>query len=168
MKTIDEIKLYLKDDSRFCTWETMEHILYWLLGKGLITETEEIEFANKDDKKKLFTFDEFIEWYESDSEKSSDLEDMPQWLKKFADDFTAAITSINDFVESSIRIGDYVKVHDIDNPRSEYVEYISYNQDGKKVYCLSDGSWDTCVSKYKVQGEERKVMIDKLNEVYND
>lgn len=69
--------------------------------------------------------------------------------------------------ESEIKVGDYVLVHDEDNPRSEYIEGIT-EIDKEPVYLLSDGTWvagEYSVSKYEVQGEERQELMKKLNRI---
>lgn len=66
-----------------------------------------------------------------------------------------------------IKVGDYVLVHDEEEPRSEYVDGIT-EIDGETVYLLSDGTWvtgDYSVSKYTVQGLERLELIEQLNRI---
>ncbi len=70
--------------------------------------------------------------------------------------------------DNEIRIGDCVKVIDIDGAYDEYVEFIFNDTEGNCIYGLSDGTWikESAVCKYVAQGEQRRELIDKLNEVY--
>lgn len=74
---------------------------------------------------------------------------------------------ISDVKPSIINVGDFVKVIDMENPRSEYVEAIA-DLNGRRLYCLGDGTWvfDTTICKYQLQGDVRREYIDKLNEVF--
>lgn len=94
---------------------------------------------------------------------------------KLADAWAKCIESINkswciacnEIITEDFQIGDAVKYMPTpDESSTEYVEAIAHGTDGEKYLCLSNGEYVRpcyCV-KYKVQGEERRKLIDKLNE----
>lgn len=71
-------------------------------------------------------------------------------------------------VIDGFQIGDVVKYMPApDESTTEYIEAIAHGSDGETYLCLSNGEYVRpcyCV-KYKAQGEERRKLIDKLNEV---
>lgn len=71
-------------------------------------------------------------------------------------------------VIDDFKVGDVVKyIPDPDDTSDEYVEAIAHDSEGHIYLCLSNGEWVKpcyCV-KYKYQGDERRALIDKLNEV---
>lgn len=74
----------------------------------------------------------------------------------------------NEIIAEDFQIGDAVKYMPTpDLSTTEYVEAIAHGSDCETYLCLSNGEYVRpcyCV-KYKVQGEERRKLIDKLNEV---
>lgn len=165
MKIKEEVLRHLKNT--VYAHSARNKILGWLIGKGVVSTYDEVAFKQGywQDGVSIIpghSFEDFIEWYE--------LFDVMQ--KKVAVNLCDFIERINEDINklanpSGIYVGDFVKVHDLDNPRSEYVEFVVNNPGGTNVYGLSDGSWvpETCISKYAAQGDRRKELIDALDEV---
>lgn len=96
--------------------------------------------------------------------------------KELADAWAECIENINKgwhvacnkIIAEDFKIGDAVKYMPTpDESSTEYIEAIAHGTDGEKYLCLSNGEWVKpcyCV-KYKYQGDERRALIDKLNEV---
>lgn len=90
--------------------------------------------------------------------------------KEFAEAWSRCIDNINRRHEEGydFQIGDWVKyIPTPDENSTECIEAIAHGTDGEKYLCLSNGEYVRpcyCV-KYKAQGEERRKLIDKLNEV---
>lgn len=80
----------------------------------------------------------------------------------------AHLIQIDSIIEGDFQVGDVVKyIPDPDDTSDEYVEAIAHDSEGRVYLCLSNGEWVKpcyCV-KYKYQGDERRALIDKLNEV---
>ena len=114
--------------------------------------------------------------------REKDLEhEMVANIKEFAHSMTEAISETNDASKAfwanintilnptdDFQIGDWVKyIPTPDESYTECVEAIAHDSDGKTYLCLSNGEYvrpSLCV-KYKYQGEERRKLIDKLNEM---
>lgn len=175
MKTKEEILEHLAET--IYTHKARVAIRYWLIGKGIIDETDEVRYAyhswDSVGRKKTEgkTFEEFKEWVQ----RSSLTDMIEKTLKSFEDAIGSWPKMYKNFTdekkpdEEKIKVGDYVKVID-DNPREEYVEFISYTDedDDNPFVGLSDGTW-VCESdchKFKIQGKERLEMKSKLNETY--
>lgn len=168
MKTKEEILEHLAET--VYTHKARTAIRYWLIGKGIIDETDELQYAyhswDSVGRKKTEgkTFADFKDWLHFGS-----LNDM------INDSLKAIMDAINDLSEvriddeEKIEVGDYVKVID-DNPREECVEFVNYadEDDDDPFIGLSDGTWvyaSDC-HKYKIQGEERITLKTKLGETY--
>lgn len=161
MKTLEQISRHLANT--VYTHRSRAAIRYWLLGKDIITEDTKIRFKDHDWNNgtcitdgKLFA--DFVDWYESfvymSEENARKIESKLEELAHI-------------FSPGTIQIGDFVKISDPDNLRTEYVEAIGKDENNKDIYALSDGTW--CyghnISRYKVQGREREALIDKLSKV---
>lgn len=72
------------------------------------------------------------------------------------------------FKSDDFQIGDWVKyIPEPGEESTECIEAIAHGTDGEMYLCLSNGEYVRpcyCV-KYKAQGEERRKLIDELNEV---
>ena len=116
-------------------------------------------------------------------ERAHTFEDFLAYLKygKYAEELTDVDASFNEAVDYSLwdcigplckeddfNIGDWVKyIPTPDESYTECVEAIAHDSDGKTYLCLSNGEYvrpSLCV-KYKYQGEDRRKLIDKLNEM---
>lgn len=175
MKTKEVILEHLAET--IYTHKARTAIKYWLIGKGIIDETDEVKYAthiwDSVGRKKTEgkTFEDFKEWVERCS-----LTDMIEETLKYFEDAIGSWPKVyKNFTdderpdEEKIKVGDYVQVID-DNPREEYVEFVHYTDedDDNQYLGLSDGTW-VCSSdchKFKIQGEERLEMKVKLKETY--
>lgn len=95
---------------------------------------------------------------------------------KLADAWTKCVENIkkswciacNEIITEDFQIGDWVKyIPEPGEESTECIEAIAHDTDGKIYLCLSNGEYVRpyhCI-KYKAQGEERRKLIDKLNEV---
>lgn len=86
-----------------------------------------------------------------------------------AKEFAEAVDALRESLKvNDFQIGDAVKYMPTpDKSSTEYVEAIAHGSNGETYLCLSNGEYVRpcyCV-KYKAQGEERRKLIDKLNEV---
>lgn len=150
MKSIEEIKEHLA--STCYSKHAKTAIRYWLFGKGVIKESTEILFKNREGNEGRDTFEDFVRWFNA------------RPMSEIIDEVAKALEGL--FPEK-IHIGDYVKVLDLDNPRDEYVEYV-FPSLSETTYLLSDGTWvrgDFKLAKYEAQGERRQELIDELNRV---
>lgn len=70
-------------------------------------------------------------------------------------------------VEPIILPGDCVRV--FSDGSVEVVEAIAYTDDNKPMYCLSNRTWvrEYDIARFKAQGDERRALLDKLNEIDN-
>lgn len=151
MKTIEEIKEHLA--STCYSKHAKTAIRYWLIGKGVINESTEILFKNREGNEERDTFADFMTWFNARPFSAIIIDK----LAKVCEEVSA----------KQIHIGDYVKVLDLDNPRDEYVEYV-FPSLSETTYLLSDGTWvrgDFKLAKYEAQGERRQELIDELNRV---
>lgn len=149
MKSIEEIKEHLS--STCYSKHAKTAIRYWLIGKGVINESTEILFKNREGNEERDTFEDFVQWF-----IFRPFSEIIDELKKYREIFA-----------KQIHPGDYVKVLDLDNPRDEYVEYV-FPSLSETTYLLSDGTWvrgDFKLAKYEAQGERRQELIDELNRV---
>lgn len=101
---------------------------------------------------------------------------MEKNVKELADAWAEVIENINKgwrvvankIIPDDFQIGDAVKYMPTpDENTTEYVEAIAHDDEGGVFLCLSNGEYvrpSYCV-RYKVQGEERRELINKLNEV---
>lgn len=159
MKDINEVRCHLAE--AVYTNKARTAIYYWLLGKGIINHDKMLVFKGHDLKDEMLTseglsFEDFVSWFDS------------EYVKLAGNVYFRTCDGVNkvNFKICDINIGDYVKVMDSDNPRSEYVEAIASLNDQTLIVCLSDGTWvkSSNVVPYTVQGDERTAMIDKLNQ----
>lgn len=153
-------------------------IIGFLVGRGF--DTDDIEFAKRNCSARVcsaHTFEDFMTFI-----REKDLEhEMIANIKEFAHSMTDAISETNDASKEfwanintiynptdDFNIGDWVKyIPTPDESYTECVEAIAHDSDGKTYLCLSNGEYvrpSLCV-KYKYQGEERRKLIDKLNEM---
>lgn len=136
-------------------------IIGYLVGAGY--DTDDIEFAKRNcsaREESAKTFEDFVQFINKPA--------------KFADpeEFLTAIginpKTYEPFKSDDFQIGDWVKyIPEPGEESTECVEAIAHGTDGEMYLCLSNGEYVRpcyCV-KYKVQGEERRKLIDKLNEV---
>lgn len=150
MKSIEEIKEHLA--STCYSKHAKTAIRYWLIGKGVINESTEILFKNREGNEERDTFEDFVRWFNA------------RPMSEIIDEVAKALEGLS---PEKIHIGDYVKVLDLDNPRDEYVEYV-FPSLSETTYLLSDGTWvrgDFKLAKYEAQGERRQELIDELNRV---
>lgn len=153
-------------------------IIGYLTGAGY--DTNDIEFAKRNCSARecnAKTFEDFMTFIH---EKDLEHEKIAN-IKEFAHSMTEAISETNDASKAfwdnintiynptdDFQIGDVIKYMSApDESATEYVEAIANDGDGGTYLCLSNGEYVRpcyCV-KYKVQGEERRKLIDKLNEV---
>ena len=191
-KVIDDaLKELAKDTDMITKEEIKEHlattvyssgarksIIGYLVGAGY--DTDDIEFAKRNcsaREESAKTFEDFMTFI-----REKDLEhEMVANIKEFAHSMTEAISETNDASKAfwdnintiynptdDFQIGDWVKyIPEPSESSTECIEAIAHDSDGKTYLCLSNGEYVRpcyCV-KYKVQGEERRKLIDKLNEV---
>ena len=136
-------------------------IIGYLTGAGY--NTSDIEFAKRNcsaREESAKTFEDFVQFINKPA--------------KFADpeEFLTAIginpKTYEPFKSDDFQIGDWVKyIPEPGEESTECVEAIAHGTGGEMYLCLSNGEYVRpcyCV-KYKVQGEERRKLIDKLNEV---
>ena len=153
-------------------------IIGYLVGAGY--DANDIEFAKRNCSAReqgAKTFDDFMTFI-----REKDLEhEMVANIKEFAHSMTEAISETSDASKAfwdnintihnptdDFQIGDWVKyIPEPGESSTECIEAIAHGTDGEMYLCLSNGEYVLpcyCV-KYKVQGEERRKLIDKLNEV---
>lgn len=164
-------------------------IIGYLTGAGY--DTNDIEFAKRNcsaREESAKTFEDFVIFVrEKELEnRAKEMSDLPnpkfvlssvfrgmceETAKELAEKVRAFYCSVNgqDVGENDdFQIGDVIKYMSTpDESATEYVEAIANDGDGGTYLCLSNGEYVRpcyCV-KYKVQGEERRKLIDKLNEV---
>lgn len=144
-------------------------IIGYMVGAGF--HRDHIKFAERRcsaKEKPAATFEDFLEFAESD----------PTTIYRpfetlGMDDFSTIVCPKWRLLRSNatsdgFMIGDCVKyIPTPDESSTEYVEAIAYGEDEKEYLCLSNGEYvRTCFCvKYKVQGEERRKLIDQLNAV---
>lgn len=176
MITKDEIKDHLA--KTVYSSGARKSIIGYLTGAG--HDTNDIEFAKRNCSARecnAKTFEDFMTFI-----REKDLEhEMVANIKEFAHSMTEAISENNDASKAfwdnintihnptdDFQIGDWVKyIPEPGEGSTECVEAIARGTDGEMYLCLSNGEWAKpcyCV-KYKAQGEERRKLIDKLNEV---
>lgn len=164
MKDLSEIRAHVAET--IYSHRARTAIRYWLLGKSAIKDSDIIVFKdhswkNGEQITEAKTFEDFVAWYNNIWVAAGDC-----FIRSIYTPICGVGTQNVTISLYDIKIGDYVKVIDLDNPRSEYIDAV-INVGDKLVVCLSDGTWVTSSSvvPYKVQGEERRALIDKLNEV---
>lgn len=176
MITKEEIKEHLA--TTVYSSGARKSIIGYLTGAGY--DTNDIEFAKRNcsaRERSAKTFEDFMTFI-----REKDLEhEMVANIKEFAHSMTEAISENNDASKAfwdnintihnptdDFQIGDWVKyIPEPGEGSTECVEAIAHGTDGETYLCLSNGEYVRpcyCV-KYKVQGEERRKLIDKLNEV---
>ena len=176
MITKEEIKEHLA--TTVYSSGARKSIIGYLTGAGY--DTNDIEFAKRNCSARecnAKTFEDFMTFI-----REKDLEhEMVANIKEFAHSMTEAISGTNDTSKAfwdnintihnptdDFQIGDWVKyIPEPGEESTECVEAIAHGTDGETYLCLSNGEYVRpcyCV-KYKVQGEERRKLIDKLNEV---
>lgn len=181
MKSKEEILDHLS--KTVYTHNARKQIMDWLL-QYVITNISEVKFAkhvyNRDGMRMTegLSYEDFTYWVYGISDMVTDEvievpEEVADRLCKAFDDLQENILrewciENGKIAPLDFHIGDAVKyVPTPDQSSTEYVEAIAHNSDGDAYLCLSNGEYVRpcyCV-KYKVQGEERRKLIDRLNEV---
>ena len=186
MITIEEIKKHLANT--VYSSGARKSIIGFLVGVGI--DTNDIEFAKRNCSAKeesAKTFEDFVIFtrekeLENRAKKYLDLpnpkfglssvfrgmcEETAQNLAEAVDAFCRSVNN-NNTEPDDFQIGDWVKyIPEPSESSTECIEAIAHGTDGEMYLCLSNGEYVRpyyCV-KYKVQGEERRKLIDKLNEV---
>lgn len=136
-------------------------ILGFLIGVGI--DTDDIEFAKRNCSAKeesAKTFEDFM-WFIDKSAKIATPEESL---------ITIGINpkTFEPLKSDDFQIGDWVKyIPEPGEESTECIEAIAHGTDGEMYLCLSNGEYVRpcyCV-RYKAQGEKRRRLIDKLNEV---
>lgn len=167
MRTEEEILNHLADT--VYSNGARKYIIGYMVGAGF--HRDNIKFAERRRsamESPAATFEDFLEFAESDPTAI-----YRPFESLSMDDFSAIACHKWQLLRSNatsdgFMIGDCVKyIPTPDESSTEYVEAIAYGEDEKEYLCLSNGEYvRTCFCvKYKVQGEERRKLIDKLNEV---
>lgn len=165
MKTNEDILKHCA--STVYTHNARRSIVEWLLQHNVIPNKRGVKFANHvymESGIRLTegkSFEDFLEYYTEDL-----ADDILDALKIIVDNLFPKSNEANGV--DGICVGDVVKyIPTPDNTSDEYVMDISYNKRGDAYFLLSNGELVKpcyCV-KYKYQGDERRELIDKLNEV---
>ena len=151
-------------------------IIGYLTGAGY--DINDIEFAKRNcsaREESAKTFEDFVLFVrEKDIPKFGLSSVFRGMCEETAKDLTEAVDAfckaVNDGIpaDNDFQIGDWVKyIPEPGESSTECIEAIAHGTDGEMYLCLSNGEYVLpcyCV-KYKVQGEERRKLIDKLNEV---
>lgn len=189
MKTKEEILDHLS--KTIYTHNARKSIIQWMLQHHVVDYKCQIKFAkhvyNRDGVQMTegHSFADFAEFAEVDvpyikigpaslcgtitgitETSASELADA--WAKCIENINKSWHIACNKIIAEDFQIGDAVKYMPTpDESSTEYVEAIAHGSDGEMYLCLSNGEYVRpcyCV-KYKAQGEERRKLIDKLNEV---
>lgn len=185
MITKEEIKDHL--EHTVYSSGARKSIIGFLVGRGV--DTNDIEFAKRTcsaREESAKTFEDFYTFvreteFEKRAKEGLDLQTPKFGLTSFgkmceetAKDLTEAVDAFCKAVnvdipaDNDFQIGDWVKyIPEPSESSTECIEAIAHGADGEMYLCLSNGEYVRpcyCV-KYKVQGEERRKLIDKLNEV---
>lgn len=136
-----------------------------------------IRFAKRTRGQEAATYLDFIAYVTRPNEPMfTAIDKQIEQFEKFIDDIFMKIEKTPDPTsdpelangEYEFKVGDWVKYMPTpDDCTNECVEAIAKDNEGRVFLCLSNGEYTRpclCV-KYKVQGEERRELIDKLNEV---
>lgn len=186
MITIEEIKDHLAHT--VYSSGARKTILGFLVGRGV--DTNDIEFAKRSCSAReqiAKTFEDFM-MFIREQEFENRCVDYMNNLPKFSlssvfrgmceetakdladavDTFCRSVNGQDDNKNDDFKIGDWVKyMPEPSESYTECIEAIAHGTDGEIYLCLSNGEYVRscyCV-KYKVQGEERRKLIDKLNDV---
>lgn len=191
MITKEEIKDHL--EHTVYSSGARKSIIGFLVGRGV--DTNDIEFAKRNCSARecnAKTFEDFVIFVRDKElenrakeylKEGLDNRPMPKFswsapriemleeaTKKLAEAVDAFLRSEdkNDTETDDFHVGDWVKyIPEPSESSTECIEAIAHDSDGEMYLCLSNGEYVRpcyCV-KYKVQGEERRKLIDKLNEV---
>lgn len=133
----------------------------FLIGVGI--DADDIEFANRNcsaREENAKTFEDFLKFIDKPAKKAD--------LEEFLIAIGINPKTFEPLKSDDFQIGDWVKyIPEPGEESTECIEAIAHGTDGAMYFCLSNGEYVRpcyCV-KYKVQGEERRKLIDKLNEV---
>lgn len=170
MKSKDEILNHLA--TTVYSHGARKSIIGFLCGVGV--DTNEVKFAERRRSAQVqssATFADFVE-FARDAErrllKGQFHEMAVNMIKNAQGETLYTVTLERQLPNFEFQIGDTVKyIPSPDESSTEYVEAIAHGTDGEVYLCLSNGLYVLpcyCV-KYKVQGEERRALIHKLNEV---
>jgi hypothetical protein len=190
MKTKEEILDHLS--KTVYTHHARKSIMEWLVQHIKYISKKHIKFAshvyNRDGVRMTegLSFEDFEEWLDPltfhVSKKIQKLDDninhprITDAIKLMDDETAKELTSLfvhgwhvdgNKIIVHDFHVGDWVKyIPEPGESQTEVIEAMSHDSDGEMYLCLSNGQYVRpcyCV-KYKVQGEERQQLIDKLNE----
>ena len=179
MKNKEEILDHLS--KTVYTHNARKSIVECMLQMGYIKSKSDVKFANHVYNRdgvmmtKGLSFEDFVSWTFKTSLVDNVIsftgkiqgiteETAYDFARMFSKDWTVSNHKI---IIEDFQIGDAVKyIPTPDESSTEYIEAIAHGSNGEMYLCLSNGEWVNpcyCV-KYKVQGEERRKLIDKLNE----
>lgn len=186
MTTKEEIKEHLA--KTVYSSGARKSIIGYLVGAGY--DANDIEFAKRNCSAReqgAKTFDDFVIFVREKKleNRAKEMLDLPKpkfglssvfrgMCEETAKDLTEAVgafcKAVNVVIhaDNDFKIGDWVKyIPESSESSTECIEAIAHGTDGEMYLCLSNGEYvRTCFCvKYKVQGEERRKLIDKLNEV---
>lgn len=188
-KTADMItKEEIKDHLAHTVYSSgaRKSIIGFLIGRGF--DTDDIEFAKRNCSAReecAKTFEDFVIFVREKELENRAKEYLDLSKPKFglssvfrgmceetAQTLAEAVDALNKAVNGDkpddFQVGDWVKyIPTPDESSTECIEAIAHGTDGEMYLCLSNGEYvEPCYCvKYKVQGEERRKLIDKLNEV---
>lgn len=172
MKSKQEILAHLA--TTVYTHNARKSIVQWMLQQHVVDYKCQINFAkhvyNREGVRMTegLSFEDFLNFVLFDS-----LDDFGDRLndavKAFFGSFPDTIDiHANIAYNGDFQVGDAVKyMPSSDESSTEYVKAIAHGSDGETYLCLSNGEYvrpSRCL-KYKVQGDDRRKLIDKLNEV---
>lgn len=172
------------------THNARRSIIQWMLQNHVVDYKCQIKFAkhvyNRDGVKMTegLSFEDFAEFAEINGPRrcirpfslsesvlsitESSIKELAEAWAKCIKNINKVWTADNEIVTDNFQIGDAVKYMPTpDESTTEYVEAIAHDDEGCMFLCLSNGEYvrpSYCV-RYKVQGEERRELINKLNEV---
>lgn len=146
--------------------------------KGIGIDAEDVTFAPRRcsaNAAKAATFTDFLVWltvnnaaanFDALREVSSS---MFKSTFKIGDIFDKGVTNyvFDAPQDTNFSIGDAVKyITGDDEYEVEYVEALAQDNEGNIFLCLSNGKYvrPECCAKYKIQGDERRALLDKLSE----
>lgn len=181
MKSKEEILDHLA--TTVYTHNARRSIIQWMLQNHVVNYKCQIKFAshvyNRDGARMTegLSFEDFAEFagicdgtpkFGLSSVFRGMCEETAKDLADAVDAFCYSVNGQADGINDDFKVGDVVKyIPDPDDTSDEYVEAIANDSEGHIYLCLSNGEWVKpcyCV-KYKYQGDERRALIDKLNEV---
>lgn len=163
MITKEEILDHL--DNTLYSKGARKSIIGYLAGAGY--DYTNVEFAERRcsaREERAHTFEDFLAYLHY----GKYAEEMGRLDSTFGEAANSFWNCVDISFEDEFKVGDWVKyIPEPGESSTECIEAIAHGADGKMYLCLSNGEYVRpcyCV-KYKVQGEERHKLIDKLNEV---